>query len=151
MGKMHEEVLNNLKKLSAIIAAVTAISGIFTAVTGFNPAWAVLITGGSGLVLFLVSAMCDRVIEKVNKRIDSVETDLKKETDAIRAENHQQDLSLKRLELMNLIRNCPENKVEIEKVARHYFTVLKGDWYASQIYSEWASKYGGDISFVIAE
>lgn len=49
---------------------------------------------------------------------------------------------------MNLIQNQPTNKVEVEKVARHYFVDLGGDWYASSFYSKWAAEYEGDITFI---
>ncbi len=53
-----------------------------------------------------------------------------------------------RLELNMLISHNPTNIFEIEKVARYYFIDLGGDWYMSQIYSDWAKEYGGDLTFV---
>ena len=99
----------------------------------------------------MASMMMDVTINKLSKKIDDVEKKFSIETSAIRQLNMEQDLSLKRLELLNLISHTPENKVEIERVAKHYFVNLKGDWYATKVYSKWAEENGGDISFVIAE
>ncbi|MDO4271918.1 MAG: hypothetical protein Q4C83_02995 [Candidatus Saccharibacteria bacterium] len=83
----------------------------------------------------------DQVTANTNKRID----ELSEKISEIEDDNA---LSLKRLELMTLIAHNPDNKAEIERVAYHYFVKLGGDWYMTRIYSEWADKYGGDISFV---
>lgn len=58
------------------------------------------------------------------------------------------DLSTTRLELLSLIAHNADNVLEIEKVAYHYFVELGGDWYMSQIYTDWATAYNADITFV---
>lgn len=61
------------------------------------------------------------------------------------------DQQITRLELANLIHNQPNNKAEIEKVARYYFVELDGDWYMTGLYSTWAKNYDGDVSFIIGK
>ena len=61
------------------------------------------------------------------------------------------DQQITRLELANLIHNQPNNKAEIEKVARYYFVKLDGDWYMTGLYSTWAKDYDGDVSFIIGK
>lgn len=61
------------------------------------------------------------------------------------------DQQITRLELANLIHNQPNNKAEIEKVARYYFVKLDGDWYMTGLYSTWAKNYDGDVSFIIGK
>ena len=39
--------------------------------------------------------------------------------------------------------------VEIEEVARHYFYDIGGDWYMSELYSNWAKTYGGNPEIVV--
>ena len=63
--------------------------------------------------------------------------------------DRRSEVQITRLELMTLIDTQPENTVEIEKVAKHYFHDLKADWYLSGVYSAWAREYGGDMSIVI--
>lgn len=61
------------------------------------------------------------------------------------------DQQITRLELANLIHNQPNNKAEIEKVAKYYFVKLDGDWYMTGLYSTWAKDYNGDVSFIIGK
>lgn len=151
MLKLLDEASENAKRVSAVVAGVTAVSALIVTITGWNPAYVTLITSVFGVLLFIASLMMDKTINKVSEKIDLVERKFSEETAAIRQLNLEQDLSLKRLELLNLISHTPENKVEIERVAKHYFVTLKGDWYATKVYSKWAEEHGGDISFVISE
>lgn len=151
MPKLLEEASENVKRITAIIAGVSAVSALVVTITGWNPGYVTLITSIFGGLIFIAAMMMDVTIKRVSEKIDDVEKKFTIETSAIRQLNMEQDLSLKRLELLNLIAHTPENKVEIERVAKHYFVTLKGDWYATKVYSKWAEEHGGDISFVISE
>lgn len=151
MSKLLEEASENVKRITAIIAGVSAVSALIVTITGWNPGYVTLITSIFGGLIFIAAMMMDVTIKRVSEKIDNVEKKFTIETSAIRQLNMEQDLSLKRLELLNLIAHTPENKVEIERVAKHYFVTLKGDWYATKVYSKWAEEHGGDISFVISE
>ena len=89
--------------------------------------------------------------EMLRKQLDAA---LQKLTEARQAEASLQtdkgttERSLTRIELMLLIQHDPANTFEIEKVARHYFVDLGGNWYMAALYSDWAATYGGDTSFV---
>ena len=74
--------------------------------------------------------------------------DLRSEVQTLDKRTEQQ---ITRLELANLIHNQPNNKAEIEKVARYYFVKLDGDWYMTGLYSTWAKDYEGDVSFIIGK
>ena len=151
MPKLLEEASENVKRITAIVAGATAISGLVVAITGWDPAKVTLVTSLAGIILIVFGMMCDRIVNRVDTRIDAVEKKMGDRMDTLQNQNREQDLSLKRLELLNLIRNAPDNKVEIERVAKHYFVTLQGDWYMTKMYSEWASQHDGDISFVISE
>lgn len=151
MSKLLEEASENVKRITAIIAGVSAVSALVVTITGWNPGYVTLITSIFGGLIFIAAMMMDVTIRRVSEKIDNVERKFTIETSAIRQLNMEQDLSLKRLELLNLISHTPENKVEIERVAKYYFVTLKGDWYATKVYSKWAEEHGGDISFVISE
>ena len=59
------------------------------------------------------------------------------------------ELAITRVELMMLMAHNPENVLEIERLAKKYFTPpLNGDSYMSQLYSEYAKKYKADHTFV---
>lgn len=59
------------------------------------------------------------------------------------------ELAITRVELMMLMTHNPDNVVEIERLAKKYFSPpLNGDTYMSQLYSDYAKKYGADHTFV---
>lgn len=64
----------------------------------------------------------------------------------VQQSDDRQNQQITRLELMELMNNQPENVAEIEKVAKHYFQELNGDWYMTGLYSKWCHEYGGDPS-----
>ena len=122
------KLAEKLKKLSDHLAIVVAIITSLTAI------------GGTGV------AACHWVVDTVsaqsNQRIDQLQSDMKQHQRA-------QEQSITRLELMNLIQNDPHNKVEIERLARHYFLDLDGNSYMSSVYSRWCEQYGGDIGIAV--
>lgn len=122
--KIHEKVKAVSDHLAVVVAIITSLTAI----------------GGAGI------AACNWVVNTVsaqsNQRIDQLQDDMKQ---------HQQtqEQAITRLELMTLIQNDPYNKVEIEKLARHYFIDLSGNAYMSGVYSKWCEQYGGDISIAV--
>ena len=71
--------------------------------------------------------------------------------EAMQESDKQQNQQITRLELMELMNNQPTNVAEIEKIAKHYFQDLEGNWYMTGLYSKWCSEYGGDPSIVVGE
>lgn len=96
--------------------------------------------------------LMDAKIQEVTVQVEELQNSITAQVDSLRTESQAADnesrLSRTRLELTTLISHNPTNIIEIEKVARYYFVDLGGDWYMSQIYSDWAREYGGDITFV---
>ena len=88
--------------------------------------------GVIGAALVGVGTWCTAQINaSTNQKIDSLSeqlTDLK--------------LDATRSQLLTLISNYPDNESEIMKVAQYYFGTLKGDWYATTIFTKWASDHG---------
>lgn len=115
-----ESLPKAVQRISQLIAAVTVIGSACIATTNWVKA---------------------RLTEDANNRIAAIE-------EAMEKNQSSTDLSLTRLELMLLIQYAPENTYEIEKVARHYFIDLGGNWYMASIYSAWAAEHDGDTSFV---
>lgn len=115
---------NNLpastQKIAQLITAITVIGGACASAIGWIES---------------------SLTETTNQRIDKIEASLQ-------ADKGTTERSLTRIELMLLIQHDPSNTFEIEKVARHYFVDLGGNWYMAALYSDWAATYGGDTSFV---
>lgn len=127
-----------LKRLITFGASVATIFGMFAGILGW----------GMGQL----DGFIDAKLDDISSQIESVEQGVTAQVDALREESQSADkeskLSRTRLELTTLIAHNPTNILEIEKVAKYYFIELGGDWYMSQIYSDWAKEYGGDVTFV---
>lgn len=118
-----EKAGNKITRIGAVISAVIAIIGAATGI-------------------------CTWVSNQFQSVVSAQIADLKEE---MQATDRKTDQQITRLELLNLIHNQPENKAEIEKVARYYFVTLNGDWYATGIYSDWCNEYGGDVSIILGK
>lgn len=102
----------------------------------------------TGVLSWGVSQVNTQVATMVEEYIAPLSAEVKELKEQVAGTSHDTQLSTTRLELNTLIAHNPTNILEIEKVARYYFVELGGDWYMSQIYSEWAREYGGDLTFV---
>lgn len=149
--KMLETSSEGWKRTASIFAGVATISAILITLTGWDAGIVTAVVAAIGAAVLAFGFMGDQILYRVDERVNTIATEMKKQTTELIRHNHEQDMSLKRVELLNLIHHQPHNRVEIERVARHYFVTLGGDWYATKIYSQWAEEHGGDISFVIAE
>lgn len=118
--KIHIKLSDRVVRASQVVTATTVLIGAITTV---------------------YTTLDQRFVDKVSGQIDELKAEMVNS-------DEKTDRKLTRLELMNLIQNQASNKVEIEKVARHYFVDLGGDWYVSGFYSQWAEEYEGDISFI---
>lgn len=105
-----------------------------------------------GTVIAIVTGITSWVTAQLDNHLDGKIATIANQIDELSAQSDAADrkleLSSTRLELNTLIAHSPDNVLEIERVARYYFIDLGGDWYMSKIYSDWAHKYGGDVSFV---
>lgn len=85
-------------------------------------------SGLTSLIQFLISRK-----DKKDEKQDEIVKDLQiiKQMCA----THEKDIC--RSQLLLLISNYPEDKIEIMKLAEHYFTDLKANWYMSSIFNAW--------------
>lgn len=95
-----------------------------------------------------LSQINSQIIETVEQQFSPLSTEVREIKEQINESTNNTKLSTTRLELSTLITHSPTNVLEIEKVAKYYFVELGGDWYMSQIYSDWAREYGGNLTFV---
>ena len=115
------KISENLKKISAVISAIGVIIGAFVGVGGW--------------IVNQVNAESNEQIQALEARLDEA--------------HKESQLGITRLELQGLINDTPENRAEIEKLARYYFLELDGDTYMTSMYSKWATEYGGNIEIVL--
>lgn len=114
---------SRLTRLKELPDHIKAIAGVITAV---------------GVILSALVGFCGYVetliVSEVTERLDGLDgslSEVRKDT--------------VRLQLLSLIHNDPENTESILKVAHEYFVQLNGDWYVTQIFTEWAEQRGIDI------
>lgn len=127
-----------LKRIVSFITGTGVIIGLFMGLFS----WGIgQLDGFVNSKLEDVAAQVSELQSNLGRQVENLQSDLKEA-------RLSSDLSDARLELNTLIAHNPTNVLEIEKVARYYFIDLGGDWYMSQIYSDWAREYGGDTEFV---
>lgn len=140
--KQLEQKWDNADKwVKRVIGAVTTLGVIAGMFCG-------LFSWGIGQLDGFVNAK----LQDVTAQVVEVQADITRQVSTVKQElldiENESRLGRTRLELTTLIAHSPTNVLEIEKVARYYFVDLGGDWYMSQIYSDWAKQYGGDMTFV---
>lgn len=81
-------------------------------------------------------------IEKVSEQIKELRTEMEKG----QAEDR---LAITRLELLSMMSHDGDNVVEIERLGKKYFSELKGDFYMTGVFSNWADEHNADKTFVI--
>lgn len=100
------------------------------------------------VIIGAVAGVCSWVSHQFAEAVSSQISEFQQETRESDAEMQQ---SVTRLELLGLMEHDPENTVAIEKLARYYFTVLKGDKWMSERYSRYAKEHNLEASFVIGD
>lgn len=100
------------------------------------------------VIIGAIAGVCSWVSNQFAEAVSRQISEFQQETRESDAEMQQ---SITRVELLGLMEHDPENTVAIEKLARHYFTVLKGDKWMSERYSRYAKEHGLDTSFVIGD
>ena len=100
------------------------------------------------IIVSAAAGVCSWVSHQFAEAVSSQISEFQQETRESDAEMQQ---SVTRLELLGLMEHDPENTVAIEKIARYYFTVLKGDKWMSERYSRYAKEHNLDASFVIGD
>lgn len=123
-GKTKNKKKLSLKDVPDIVKSVAATITAIGVITG------ALITCSS----FISS----KITESVDKKLDNISEQL----DNI-------ELDSTRTQLLTLMSNYPDNESEILKVAYHYFKDLDGDWYISELFTEWAEERNIDVSHIM--
>lgn len=110
-----------VKDTAALLSAIIAIG-------------AALVAGGKWLVTEINSS--------TNARVDTLEEKID--------DNYTKDeLATTRLELMVLMEHDPDNVIEIEKLAKHYFSDLNGNSYLTSVFSRWCREHGANCEIVL--
>lgn len=96
----------------------------------------------AGIIIGAFFGFSNYIVTQLDSHIQDQMSDVKADVSEIK-------LSSARNELILMIEHNPNNVIEIERLAKVYFVDMKGDFYMTGLYSEWAKQYGGDTSFVV--
>lgn len=129
--KKWDSLDKNVQKWAARLGAIATIVGV-------------LITGGS----WIVSQLDNAVATHLENQTQSIQAEVQQLSDKVSTKDRESELQLNRLELMMLMDNDPNNIVEIEKVAHHYFKDLGGNSYMSSLYAKYCRQYGADCEIM---
>lgn len=91
--------------------------------------------GVIGAALVGIGSWCTTQINaSTNAKLDTISDQIK-----------DMKLDSTRTQLLMMISDFPENKSEILKIAQYYFGDLKGDWYATDVFTKWAKAHGMSV------
>ena len=110
-----------VKDVAALISAIIVIGGA-------------LIGGGKWLLA--------EINASTNARVDALEEKIDDNAEA-------DELATTRLELMVLMQHDPDNVIEIEKLARHYFLQLGGNSYLTSVFSKYCAERGLNCAEIV--
>lgn len=100
------------------------------------------------VIIGAIAGVCSWVSHQFAEAVSAQISEFQQET---RESDSEMQQSITRLELLGLMEHDSENTVAIEKLARYYFTVLKGDKWMSERYSRYAKEHELDESFVVGD
>ena len=163
----NKSVWDDISKYWKRIAAVIAAAGVLTTfiVNVFNaPTDKVLIiTGGTGVILLLISFYVDKQTQYIREEItqhkknsdENLANHIKESNQIINGftntlseikktgEDTRKDTL--RIQLLMVMKDQPENKDTILRLAQTYFVSLKGDWYMTSEFNKWAKAHGVEL------
>lgn len=144
-----------LAGLAGTVGSIATIVAFLVKIFGWEVESTTTIVSAILVSIFAIGYIVDRMVGKVNSGIDDkikgVEDLIKSEQERARKNDAEQAKAICRLELALMMKLQPDNKVAIEKKARHYFCDLGGNDWMGHLYSDWATKNGGEISVLMCE
>lgn len=92
-----------------------------------------------GFIQFLISRYDRKSDEKdgFKKSVDDINAKIDDFTEKVKSELKRQEKDSVRTQLLVLILLKPEEEQEILTLGEHYFKDLKGNWYMTNIFSNW--------------
>ena len=162
-----DDVSRVWKRIAAVIAACSAGAAFLINGFGFPTDKTILYVSVLGIMVLIISFYVDKQTKYIREeirekrkesedklsahisesnrvigKIDETLIDIKKTTDDTRKDTL-------RIQLLMVIRDDPNNTDTILKLAETYFVKLKGDWYMTSVFMQWATEHDIMIPDVI--
>ena len=105
------------------------------------------IAAACGVIGILITKMFDIVMyEKRSKKDDANELkEIREEMSSIKTQLKLTEKDELRTQLMVMMKDYPEEKTDILRLAQHYFVNLNGNWVLTDIFSRWSQNQGVSI------
>lgn len=100
-----------------------------------------------GAGAWLIHQVDNAVASRIEGQTEALQQEVKKLSDNVENHQNQSELRLMRLELMNLMSIDENNIIEIERVAREYFS-KGGNSYMTGLYTRWCRTHSADCEIV---
>lgn len=100
-----------------------------------------------GACAWLIHQVDNAVATRIENQTEALQQEVQKLSDSVKEHQEQSELRLMRLELMNLMSLDENNIIEIERVAREYFS-RGGNSYMTGMYTRWCRSHSADCEIV---
>lgn len=128
----------NIETVIAIIAAVGGLSGLVSAIS----------TAVFKFLEYRKAQKGETLEGKLDMKLQPILDELhnrQKENLDLHVELREIRLDTTRTQLIMLMEHQPHNYDTIIKVAERYFCQLRGDWYMTSLFKDWAKREGIEI------
>lgn len=123
----------NIETVIALIASVGGLAGLISAVS----------TVVFKIMEYRKAQRGETLDAKLDTKLQPILDELhsrQKENLVLQGELREIRLDTTRTQMIMLMEHQPQNHDTILKIAERYFCVLKGDWYCTSLFKEWAKK-----------
>lgn len=150
--KSFDKISSGWKRLAGIIAAITTLTTVTVKLSDWDPVKVTACYVLAGMVTLFSGWMLDEHIkefkktnEENKKRFNHIDSVLHEIREHI-LETHKDTV---RIQLQQQIQHKSDNIDTILKLAEKYFCELKGDWFMTNEFVNWAEAHGIDPKIVL--
>lgn len=139
---------NSWGKIAGVFSALAVISTALVNLFEWEYHLVFAILGGSGLILLIVGLMMDRNAKRqiAHDKLQDAEVDeVKKSLEEIKASLLHIRKDSVRIQFNQMLWHDRDNVETGLKLAYTYFVELKGDWYMTSKFLEWAKEKGVEV------
>lgn len=157
-------------RIAGVIAAVGVLATFITKVFNTSPELTYSLCAALGAILLIISFYVDQQTSYIHQEIVDYEAKARKDFVEIMLKARQETLDMKedsnnkiqqlstgldkvlkvseetrkdtvRIQLLMILKHQPDNIDTILKIAELYFVKLRGDWYMTTVFNQWAKEH----------
>lgn len=147
-----KKIDSSWKRILSVVALVTTLSTITVTITGWEIPKVTACYVLAGLVILFAGWMLDdhvKEFEKTNEKNETRFNHFEEVLHEIREHILETHKDTVRIQLQQQIQHKSDNIDTILKLAEKYFCELKGDWFMTNEFVNWAEAHGIDPKIVL--